>query len=462
MQITTLILSQLIHNEDYTRKVFPFLKDEYFDHPIDLAVFRMVKGFLTKYNKRPTLEVLRVELENARNLGLNEDSCKKCSELIESLKEEEHDLTWLVDTTETWCKDRAIFIALTKSLHIAEGKDKKSDKGKIVSILEDAISVSFDTHIGHDYIADAETRFEAYHKIEDRVRFDIDIFNRITGGGLPKKTLSLLLGGIHVGKTATMCHCAAANLVDGKNVLYITMEMGEIFPGIAERIDANLLDINIKDLTALPKAIYDQKIERIKTRTPGKLIIKEYPTGGANVNHFRHLLHELRFKKKFFPDIIYIDYLNICSSSRVRMNSNIGLYSYVMFITQEVRGFAIENNVPVMSATQLNREGFQSSDPGMEHIAESFGTGATADMMLVLTVTDELASINQIMVKQIKNRFGNMYEIPRFIVGRDINKMRLYNVDKAEKTGNDSPIMDKMIPPEHEKSERRAVMQTWT
>lgn len=455
MNLTKLILSQLLHNEDYTRKVFPFLKDDYFDNPIDQAIFRVVKYYLEKYNKRPTQDVLRIELQGAK--GLNETSFRQCNELIESLKDEPQEIDWLVNTTEKWCKDRAIYNGLVKSLAIAQNKDEKNDPGEIVHILEDAISVSFDSHIGHDYFEDADARYDSYHRIESKIAFDIDILNKITNGGLPNKILMLWMGGIGVGKTATMCSQAAAAMMAGKNVLYITLEMSE--EEITKRIDANLLDTSMTDLAKLPKTLYDQKINRVRKRTPGKLKMKEYPTAGGNVNHFRHLLHELRFKKKFQPDIIFIDYLNICSSARVKMSQKIGLYEYVMCITQEVRGFAIENNVPIVSATQLNREGFTSSDPGMEHIAESFGTGATADLMLVLTITEELESINQIMVKQIKNRFGDIHKYKRFIIGRDLDKMRMYNVEQASKTDN-GPIMDNMIPPD--KADRKKILESWT
>jgi len=448
MQITTLILSQLLHNEDYTRKVFPYIKDEYFDNPVDCAIYRVIRHYLETYNKRPTQEVLRIELDKAK--GIPEEVFKQCKTLIENLVEgESQEIDWLTHTTETWCKDRAIYNGLVKSLAIAQGKDKNHDQGEIVRILEDAISVSFDAHIGHDYFEDFNERFEFYHKVENRLPFDIDILNKITKGGLPNKILMLWMGGVGIGKTATMCHQAAAYLMMGKNVLYITLEMSEEM--IAQRIDANLLDTDLDTLLELPKSIYDQKVARARSKTPGQLIIKEYPTAGANVNHFRHLLHELRFKKKFKPDVIFIDYLNICSSARVKMSQHIGMYTYVQFITQEVRGFAKECDVPVVSATQLNREGFVSSDPGMEHTAESFGTAATADLMLVMVVNDELAALNQLMIKQIKNRLGDIHKDTKFIVGRDLNKMRLYNVEAAERLDNNGPLMDRMIPPDKKK-----------
>ena len=454
MQITTLILSQLLHNEDYTRKVFPFLKDEYFDNPVDQSIYRIIRYYVETYHKRPNQDVLRIELEKAK--GIPEEIFKQCKELIENLKESEsHEIEWLIETTEKWCKDRAIYNGLVQSLAIAQGKDKKHDQGEIVRILEDAISVSFDSHIGHDYFEDFNERFEFYHKVENRLPFDIDELNKITKGGLPNKVLMLWMGGVGVGKTATMCHQAASYLMMGKNVLYITMEMYEEM--IAQRIDANLLDTDLDALLELPKAIYDQKVAKQRAKTPGKLIIKEYPTAGANVNHFRHLLHELRFKKKFKPDVIFIDYLNICSSSRVKMSQHIGMYTYVQFITQELRGFAKEQNIPVISATQLNRDGFVSSDPGMEHTAESFGTAATADLMLVMVATEEFSALNQMMIKQIKNRLGDINKNTKFIVGRDLNKMRLYNVESAGRMDNNGPLMDTMIPPD-----RKKVLESFT
>lgn len=437
MQITTLILSQLLYNEDFTRKVFPYLKDEYFDNPIDQAIYRIIRQHVEKYNKRPNQEVLHIELDKA--IGIPADTFKRCKELVESLVEgESQDIDWLTETTEKWCKNRAIYNGLVKSLAIAQGKDKKHDQGEIVRIMEDAIAVSFDSHIGHDYFEDFNERFEFYHKVENRLPFDIPILNEITKGGLPNKVLMLWMGGVGVGKTATMCHQAASYLLAGKNVLYITMEMYEEM--IAQRIDANLLDTDLDALLELPKAIYDQKVKRVREKTPGKLVIKEYPTAGANVNHFRHLLHELRFKKKFKPDVIFIDYLNICSSARVKMSQHIGMYTYVQFITQELRGFAKECDVPVISATQLNRDGYVSSDPGMEHTAESFGTAATADLMLVMYVNEELASCNQLQIKQIKNRLGDINKNSKFIVGRDLNKMRLYNVENPSRIDTGGPI----------------------
>ena len=427
MQITQTILQQLIHNEDYCRKVFPFLKETYFESPADKHLFKIIKNHLDKFNKRPTQDIIKIELESA---SLSQTHYEECKQLINSLGENPQELDWLVYTTEKWCKERAIYGGLLESLDILNDKSGKKEKGEIVKILEDAISVSFDQAIGHDWVEDAETRYDLYHTKEVRIPFDIDKFNKITGGGLPNKALMIIMGGVGFGKTATMCSMAAANMVQGKNVLYITMEMGETVPGISERIDANLLDTSIADLHLLSKELYMQKVARVRNKTLGKLIVKEYPTGSASVLHFRHLLHELRFKKKFRPDIIYIDYLNICASSRMKLSAKVGVYEFVQAITQEVRGLAVEYNIPVITATQVNREGFTSSDPGMEHIAESFGTAATADLIVVLIVNKELAELNQVLVKQIKNRFNDYHIDNTFIIGRDLSKMRNYNVEK--------------------------------
>jgi replicative DNA helicase len=425
MEITKTILQHLLHNEEYTRKVCPYLKESYFESAIDQTVFRLIKSHLDRYNKRPTQEVLQIGLDAP--LGLTQTQVNDCKSFISELTDEPQDLDWLIDTTEAWCKERAIFNGLFESIEIIKDKSGKKSQGQIVKILEDAISVSFDHTIGHDYLEDADARYEFYHRVQSRTPFDIQILNTITNGGLPHKTLTIVMGGVGIGKTATMCHFAAADMVAGINVLYITLEMAE--EEIAKRIDANLLDTRMDDLSFLSKENYDKRVQRVRDNTPGKLIIKEYPTGGASVAHFRHLLHELKFKKKFIPSKIYVDYLNIMASSRVKLTSNIGLYSFVQSVVQEVRGLAVEFGVPIVSATQLNREGFASSDPNMEHIAESFGTAATADLILVITASPELIALNQISVKQIKNRFGDLNKNTRFILGRDLDKMRLYETE---------------------------------
>ena len=429
MQTPRLILQNLLHNEDFARKVSPFLKDSYFENPVEKHVFKLIRTYLDSYNKRPTQDVLRIELET-KPPAQYED----CKQLINELTANDQDIDWLVNISEQWCRERAIYNGLLSSLDILNDKTGKKEKGQIIGILEDAIAVSFNQHIGHDYLEDADTRYEFYHQEEVRIPFDIERLNYITEGGLPNKSLMIIMGGVGTGKTQAMCSMSAANMMLGKNVLYITMEMAE--ERIAERIDANLLDTPLSQLKELPKVLYDQKVKRVRDKTPGKLIIKEYPTGAASVIQFRHLLHELKFKKKFKPDICYIDYLNICSSSRLKLSAHIGPYTYVQAITQEVRGLAVEQNIPIISGTQLNREGYQSSDPGMEHIAESFGTAATADVILALIVNDELASMNQILAKQIKNRFSDIHKNTTFIIGRDLEKMRLYNQEDPTKITN--------------------------
>jgi len=434
MQTPKLILQNLLHNEDYCRKVFPFLKDSYFENPVDKHIFKLIQEYLIKYNRRPTQDILRIELETSSTPQFEE-----CKQLINELTSNNQDIDWLVNVSEEFCRERAIYNGLVQSLDILNDKSGKKEKGQIVGILEDAIAISFDQHIGHDYIDDFDERYDFYHTEEARIPFDITKLNDITGGGLPNKSLMILMGGVGVGKTATMCSMAASNMMLGKNVLYITMEMAE--ERIAERIDANLLDTSLADLRLLSKEAYTKRVEQVRSKTAGKLIIKEYPTGNASVFNFRHLIHELKFKKKFKPHILYLDYLNICSSARIKMSANLGPYSFVKAVTEEVRGLAVENDIPVISATQLNREGYGSSDPGMEHIAESFGTAATGDLIAVIIVNDELAGMNQIMFKQIKNRFDDFRSNKVFIVGRDLAKMRLYNVDR-DTTPFNSPVLE--------------------
>jgi replicative DNA helicase len=433
LEITKTILRNLVHNEDYFRKVYPYLKDDYFSDPADRIIFSLIKLHIEKYNQRPTQQVLDVELENT-SLA-NQETHGKCKVLIANLTQDDQDLVWLTDTTEEFCKEKAIYNGLLESLDIL--KSNKKGYGSIVSTLEDAIAVSFDTHVGHDWSDDADARFEFYHATEFKVPFDIDILNKITGGGVSQKSLTIWMGGVGMGKTATMCHFAAVNMLAGKKVLYITGEMAE--ERIAERIDANLLDTKLDDLRMMPKDVYDRKIARVREKTAGKLIIKEYPTGAANVAHFRHLLHELKYKKRFIPDIIYIDYLNIFCSTRIGLSA--GLYSFVKSIAEEIRGLAVEMSIPIVTATQLNREGFADSDPDMTHTSESWGTPMTADLVLLLISNKELSDLNQILVKQIKNRYSDVNKTPRFIVGRDLDKMRLYDVDNHAKIDN-GPVIN--------------------
>ena len=433
-RIENKILSNLIHVEDYMRKVIPFIKDVYFDNVSEKTIFQEILDFINQYDGLPTKSVLTIEVENRKDLS--EDMFKECVTIIDSFTDEKVDQTWLVDSTEKWCKERAVYLALMESVKIADGKDEKKNRDAIPSILSEALSVSFDDHIGHDYFADAESRYEFYHLKEDKIKFDLDMFNKITKGGLPRKTLNIALAGTGVGKSLFMCHQAASCLMEGKNVLYITLEMAE--ERIAERIDANLFNVDIKSIIELPKPMYDTKVEKITKKTHGQLIIKEYPTASAHAGHFRALLNELHLKKSFTPDIIFIDYLNICSSSRYK-GTIVNSYTFVKAIAEELRGLAVEANLPIVSATQTTRSGFGSTDVDLTDTSESFGLPATADFMFALISTEELEALNQIMVKQLKNRYNDPTMFKRFVVGIDRSKMKLYNVeDSAQKNIVDS------------------------
>jgi len=433
-RIENKILSNLIHVEDYMRKVIPFIKDVYFDNVSEKTIFQEILDFINQYDGLPTKSVLTIEVENRKDLS--EDMFKECVTIIDSFTDEKVDQTWLVDSTEKWCKERAVYLALMESVKIADGKDEKKNRDAIPSILSEALSVSFDDHIGHDYFADAESRYEFYHLKEDKIQFDLDMFNKITKGGLPRKTLNIALAGTGVGKSLFMCHQAASCLMEGKNVLYITLEMAE--ERIAERIDANLFNVDIKSIIELPKPMYDTKVEKITKKTHGQLIIKEYPTASAHAGHFRALLNELHLKKSFTPDIIFIDYLNICSSSRYK-GTIVNSYTFVKAIAEELRGLAVEANLPIVSATQTTRSGFGSTDVDLTDTSESFGLPATADFMFALISTEELEALNQIMVKQLKNRYNDPTMYKRFVVGIDRSKMKLYNVeDSAQKNIVDS------------------------
>lgn len=434
------IFSNLIYNEHYLRKVLPFLKPEYFQYRTDKVLFELIDQYVEKYNNTPTKTALDVELGNY--VGLSEEENKQLKAKLDTLKHDEVDVDWLLDQTEKFCQDKSVYNAIMDSIQILDGKSKM-DKGAIPQILSDALAVSFDTHIGHDFIDDYEKRYEFYHVTEQRIPFDLDYFNQITKGGLPTKTLNIALAGTGVGKSLFMCHCAASNLLNNLNVLYITLEMSE--EKIAERIDANLLNEPLDTLSLLPKDVYEKKIQRVKGKTKGKLIVKEYPTASAGAAHFRHLLNELKIKKAFAPDIIYIDYLNICMSSRLKYGSNVNSYSYIKSIAEELRGLAVEAGVPIVSATQTTRAGFTSTDLGLEDTSESFGLPATADFMFALISTDELQGLGQIMVKQLKNRYSDPATHRKFIVGVDRSKMRLYNVEQTAQDDiiDDGPVFDK-------------------
>ena len=418
-------LTNLICNEDYARKVLPFIKSNYFDEREEQIIFEEISNFVDKYQKIPTQTSLEIEVGERKDL--NETEHKKIVDIIKTLNPMEVDFDWLVDHTEKFCKDKAIYNAIVDGIKIIDGKDKKRTPDAIPEILTDALSVSFDNSVGHDYIEDAESRYEFYHRVEERIPFDLDFFNRITKGGLPPKTLNIALAGTGVGKSLFMCHMAANCLSQGKNVLYITLEMAE--ERIAERIDANLMNISMEDLQSLAKQMFTDKMSKITKKTKGKLIVKEYPTATAHSSHFRGLIKELAIKKSFRPDIMFIDYLNICASSRFKGAQNVNSYMYVKAIAEELRGLAVETNVPIMSATQTTRSGFVSTDVGLEDTSESFGLPATADLMFALISTEELEELNQICVKQLKNRYNDPTMNKRFVIGIDRAKMRLYDVE---------------------------------
>ena len=425
--VELLILKNLLHNEEYVRKVIPFIKADYFEDLTQKIVFEEIFSFVEQYNKPATKEILCIEAE--KRSDINDSSYKDVTKLISSLDDEPSEYDWLVTTTEKWCRDRAIYLALMESIQLADGKDDTKGRDAIPTILSDALAVSFDSHVGHDYLLDYEERYESYHRKEDKIPFDLEFFDKITKGGIPNKTLNIALAGTGVGKSLFMCHFASSVLLQGKNVLYITLEMAE--EKIAERIDANLLNVNIQDIVDLPKVMFGDKVTSLTKKTQGSLIIKEYPTAAAHSGHFKGLLNELALKKSFKPDIIFIDYLNICASSRYRAGSNVNSYSYIKAIAEELRGLAVEANVPIFSATQTTRSGFASSDVDLTDTSESFGLPATADLMFALISTEELEGLGQIMVKQLKNRYNDPTYNRRFVIGVDRAKMRLYDCEQA-------------------------------
>lgn len=427
MQIEKVILKNLLQNEEYSSRVLPFIKPEYFDSPEDKVTFDCIKEFMHKYDKAPNMDALSVDL-NLRT-DISDEALKNVTKTLESFKEvSETNLDWLIEHTEEFCQDRAVHNAVLKSIEIIGGKGKQA-KGVIPTLLSDALSISFDSHVGHDYFEDSSKRYEYYHRKEEKIPFDIDFLNKITKNGVAKKTLNMIMGGVHTGKTLTLCHLGASYLAMGKNVLYITLEMAE--EEITRRIDTNLLNISFDDLDNLPFDLFLKRVEAMKLKTAGKLIVKEYPSTTASVDHFRALLTELKLKKKFIPDVIIIDYLNICASSRMKSSSASDMYSYVKSIAEEVRGFAQAMNLPIWTATQLNRAGFRSSDPEMTDVAESFGINATVDLLLVLVTSESLQKANQIMMKQLKNRYHNMELNKKFMVGVDKTKMKLYDVEES-------------------------------
>jgi len=434
MKLEQAILKNLVCNEEYLRKVLPFLKPDYFSDRTERTLYNEITSFTETYNHSPTTEAISIAIKEKSNLTDDEvKGCETYLQEIESNIKPEAEIQWLVDKTEKFCQEKAIYNGVLRAISILDGKDKSQDKGAIPTILSDALAVSFDTTVGHDYLEDSDERYEFYHRKEERIPFDLDYFNKITKGGLPAKTLNIALAGTGVGKSLFMCHVAAGAMVQGKNVLYITLEMAE--EKIAERIDANLLNVTLDDLIDLPKDMYDKKVAKVREKTYGKLIIKEYPTASASATHFRTLLNELNLKRSFKPDIIFIDYLNICCSSRIKAGANINSYTYVKSIAEELRGLAVEYNVPIVSATQTTRSGFTSSDPGLEDTSESFGLPATADLMFALITSEDLEELGQIMVKQLKNRYNDPTYYKRFTIGVDRAKMRLYDVEQSAQQG---------------------------
>ena len=449
MNLEVTILSNLVYNEKYMRKVLPFIKSEYFQAREYKIIFLEIHEYISQYEALPSLNAISIECQERTDL--TEDQFKEVIKVLNVLSDDPTDYDWLVDATEKWCQERAIYLSLMESVKIADGQDSKQDKGAIPAILSEALGVSFDQNVGHDYLDNAGDRYEFYHRKEDKIPFDLEFFNKITKGGLPNKTLNVALAGTGVGKSLFMCHMAANSLSQGKNVLYITLEMAE--ERIAERIDANLMDVTMEELHDLPKPMFTNKVDQIRSKTQGKLIIKEYPTASANSAHFRGLIKELAIKKSFNPDIIFVDYLNICASSRFKGATNVNSYMYIKAVAEELRGLAVENNVPIVSATQTTRSGFTATDVGLEDTSESFGLPATADFMFALISTEELEELNQIVVKQLKNRYNDPTMNKRFVIGIDRSKMKLSDVNLQEQKDivdsgqdideDDLPIFDK-------------------
>lgn len=431
------ILSHLVYNEKYGRKVLPFLKEEYFPEESDRVLFGLISSYVTQYNAFPTKEALFIELGNKE---IEEGTFNEVHETLSSLEiDPTTNLEWLINQTEKYCQDKAIFNAIRESIKIIDGKSQVT-KNAIPELLRTALGVTFTSHIGHDFIEDWNDRYDSYHKVEKRLRFDLELLNKVTGGGVPPKTLNCILASTGVGKSLAMCHMASVNLMDQKNVLYITLEMAE--ERIAQRIDANLLDVPIQDIPSLSKRDYDAKLEKLRKTTKGKLIVKEYPTATVGVAHFRHLLNELKIKRNFVPDVIYIDYLNLCISARIKPGAQVNSYTYVKAVAEELRGLAVEMNIPIWTATQANRSALNNSDIGLEHTSDSFGLPMTVDFMIALNSPEELQEMGQILVTQLKSRYGDPSYFKNFVIGVDRAKMRLYNVENTAQDLHDSPIMD--------------------
>ena len=447
MRIEQKILSNLIHNEQYCRKAGPFIMPSYFQDKTEKVIAQEILTFFLKYNKIPSQDIISIELGNRKDV--TDKELVECQKAVKELNSELTNIDWLIESTEKFCKDRAVYNAILESIKIIDGKDAKLNQDAIPKILADALAISFDQHIGHDYIMDGDSRYEFYHRVEDKVRFDIDLLNIITSGGLSKKSLNIILAGTGAGKSLFMCHVAASTLLQGQNVLYITLEMAE--ERIAERIDANLMNLSMDELKVIDKKVFDTRLSKVAQKTQGKLIIKEYPTAGAHSGHFRALLEELKTKRDFVPDLLVIDYLNICSSARLKMGASVNSYTYIKSIAEELRGLAVEYAVPILSATQTTRGGYNNSDVELTDTSESFGLPATADLMLALIRSDELDALNQVMIKQLKNRYADPSQYKRFVVGIDKSKMKLYNVEESAQEGlddtgpahDDGPLFDK-------------------
>ena len=454
-EVEQLVIKNLLLDEEYVRKAMPFIKSDYFAEFTGKKLFEVVSKYFTEYSAIPTKEALVIEVGQLD--GISDDQHNDILKSISNIDTDKSEFEWILDTTENWCKERALYLALMSSIKIAEGNDEQRATGSIPTILSEALAVTFDNHIGHDYLEDYEERYEFYHQKEEKLPFDLEFFNKITKGGLPNKTLNVALAGTGVGKSLFMCHCAASALLQNKNVLYITLEMAE--EKIAERIDSNLLNCDIQNITELPKIMFENKVTNIAKKTQGSLVIKEYPTASAHVGHFRSLLNDLALKKSFRPDIIYIDYLNICASSRYSKLGNVNSYSYIKAIAEELRGLAVETNVPIVSATQTTRSGYGSSDVDLTDTSESFGLPATADLMFALISTEELEEINQIMVKQLKNRYNDPTINKRFVVGIDRAKMRLYDVEQSAQQGITDANQDIEIVPKEDLSKKFAQLK---
>jgi len=445
-KIETIILSKMFSDEDYTRKIIPFLRDEYFHDSSERKLFNYMSAFINKYNSLPTIEAIEIAAQN--DTSVNENDFKNLNEKLMQMDSDlEVNDKWLLEETEKFCKDKAVYNAIMKSIQIIDGGDKEHSQDGIPSILQEALGICFDNNVGHDYLDNSESRFDFYHREENKLPFDLEMFNKITGGGLPNKTLNIALAGTGVGKSLFMCHMASGALAQGKNVLYITMEMSE--EKIAERIDANMMNVNIGELKDLSRSMFDTRIDKIRNKTEGKLIIKEYPTASAHVGHFKALLNELMLKRNFAPDIVFVDYLNICASSRFKPGAGVNSYTYVKAIAEELRGFAVEFDLPVVSATQTTRGGYANSDVELTDTSESFGLPATADLMFALISTEELEKMGQLMVKQLKNRYNDPGLNKRFMVGIDRGKMRLYDLEESAQKGitdsgqDDLPVFEK-------------------